>query len=356
MAEEPFAKEDILQELLERYPDLLAGDQMDGTESRRWLLVARELGVPDDEGAADRWSLDHLFLDQDGIPTLVEVKRSSDTRIRREVVGQMLDYAANAVLYWPPERLRDRFEAGCEARHDDAGDVVTRFLGSKSSGPDSIEYFWEQVKTNLQAGRIRLVFLADQVPSELRRIVEFLNGQMDPAQVLAIEVRQFVGGDLQTLVPQIIGQTAASEQKKGGSRPPVTWDEPTFLQSAREKWQLTEEQLHAMQCLLEFSRKRSDDIGWGAGRIHGSFSPKFLKVSPRSLYTVQANGRLYINFAWLDHTEEEKKFRERFADELKTIPVFAAAIKQTDGYPVFTIDEWRGEVDKFMAVIDKIVP
>jgi hypothetical protein len=32
------------------------------------------------------------------VPTLLEVKRSSDTRIRREVVGQMLDYAANGVV------------------------------------------------------------------------------------------------------------------------------------------------------------------------------------------------------------------------------------------------------------------
>jgi hypothetical protein len=80
------------------------------------------------------------------------------------------------------------------------------------------------------------------------------------------------------------------------------------------------------------------------------------RLSQALAYPVVKKGtRLYINFAWLDHTEEEKKFRERFADELKTIPVFAAAIKQTDGYPVFTIDEWRGEVDKFMAVIDKLV-
>ena len=43
-----------------------------------------------------RWLVDRLFLDQDGVPTLVEVKRSSDTRIRREVVGQLLEYAANA--------------------------------------------------------------------------------------------------------------------------------------------------------------------------------------------------------------------------------------------------------------------
>jgi hypothetical protein len=39
------------------------------------------------------------------VPTLVEVKRSDDTRIRREVVGQMLDYAANGVVYWPGEVL-----------------------------------------------------------------------------------------------------------------------------------------------------------------------------------------------------------------------------------------------------------
>jgi hypothetical protein len=41
------------------------------------------------------WSLDHLVVDQDAVPTFVEVKRASDTPARREVVAQMLDYAAN---------------------------------------------------------------------------------------------------------------------------------------------------------------------------------------------------------------------------------------------------------------------
>ncbi|MBS1252773.1 MAG: hypothetical protein MAG451_01815 [Anaerolineales bacterium] len=99
LSEQPYGSEDLLQMLLEKYPDLLAGDQIDESEPRRWLLVSREAGVPSEEDGYDQWSLDHLFLDQDGIPTLVEVKRSSDTRIRREVVGQMLDYAANAVVY-----------------------------------------------------------------------------------------------------------------------------------------------------------------------------------------------------------------------------------------------------------------
>jgi hypothetical protein len=99
MDEEASPTEDKFQELLASYPDLLAGDQINSDAPREWLLIKREMGVPDEDGGGDRWSVDHLFLDQDGIPTLVEVKRSTDTRIRREVVGQMLDYAANALVY-----------------------------------------------------------------------------------------------------------------------------------------------------------------------------------------------------------------------------------------------------------------
>src|SRR4051812_33234305 len=97
----------------------MAGDQFDPASPRRWLLVTREMSIPSEEGGFSRWSLDHLFLDQDAIPTLVEVKRSTDTRIRREVVGQMLDYAANAVVYWPIETIRARFEVRCTARGQD---------------------------------------------------------------------------------------------------------------------------------------------------------------------------------------------------------------------------------------------
>ena len=91
LAAAPYEAEAVLQELLEHYPQLLAGYQMSRSDPRRFLLVRREAPVADHEGGGGRWSIDHMFLDQDAIPTLVEVKRSSDTRIRREVIGQMLD-------------------------------------------------------------------------------------------------------------------------------------------------------------------------------------------------------------------------------------------------------------------------
>lgn len=77
MKEKPYDSEAILQELLEKYPHLLAGDQMDTFPPRKWLLIMREAPVPSSEESGGKWSIHHIFVDQDAIPTIVEVKRST---------------------------------------------------------------------------------------------------------------------------------------------------------------------------------------------------------------------------------------------------------------------------------------
>lgn len=213
MHEQPFSTEDDFQTLLERYPNLLAGDQIDATTPLRWLLVRREMGVAAEADAADRWSLDHLFLDQEAVPTLVEVKRSSDTRIRREVVGQVLDYAANAVVHWSIDRIQEEYANTCDTDKVDPDERLEQFLQDDWS-PDE---FWTRVKTNLQAERIRMLFVADSLPPELRRIIEFLNKQMDPAEVLGVELKRYSGAGLKTLVPRVIGNTAEAEKRKAAT-------------------------------------------------------------------------------------------------------------------------------------------
>jgi hypothetical protein len=247
MSEEAYGSEDLLQGLLARYPNLLAGDQIDGDTPRRWLLISREVPLASEEDSSGRWSVDHLFLDQDATPTIVEVKRSTDTRIRREVVGQMLDYAANAVLYWPVEALRARFEDN----NEDPERNLAEFLADTDVNP---EEFWRKVKTNLQAGRVRLIFVADEIPTELRRVVEFLNQQMDPGEVLAVEIKQYVGGDSKTLVPRVLGQTAEAQQKKSGAtRESRQWDEPSFFDDLKAR--RGPEEAKVARDLLEWARQ-----------------------------------------------------------------------------------------------------
>jgi hypothetical protein len=113
MAETPYDREGVLQALVAQHHEVLV-DETAGQGPL--LLVRREAAVADEEGVEGRWSLDHLYVDSSGIPTLVEVKRSSDTRGRREVVAQMLDYAANARLSFSAERMAAWLEDDAKER------------------------------------------------------------------------------------------------------------------------------------------------------------------------------------------------------------------------------------------------
>lgn len=352
MKEQPYDTEAVLQELLARYPNLLAGDQMDGAAPRRWLLISREMDVPSEEEGGDRWSLDHLFLDQDAIPTLIEVKRSSDTRIRREVVGQMLDYAANAVVYWPVEAIRDRFEEVCRQRNVEPAKEIETLLGP---GGDP-EGFWQRVKTNLQAGRVRMVFVADLIPPELRRIVEFLNGQMDPAEVLAVEIRQFVGQGLKTLVPRVIGQTVEAERKKGGSGPPEKqWDEASFFEDLRQR--RGDKEAEVARTILAWAKKSVPRIWWGKGSKDGSFYPMLdYKGESHWVVSVWTYGRAEIPFQWMvprkPFGDEAKRLemRDRL-NRIRGVQMPADAISRRPTIPL-TVFTDPAALEAFLSVLD----
>ncbi|WP_338672573.1 hypothetical protein V1460_05980 [Streptomyces sp. SCSIO 30461] len=199
-----FETEAEFQELLARHPRVLDFGSLADGQPLRLVLVAREMGVPTSAETGPAYWLDHLFVDADGVPTLVEVKRASDTRIRREVVGQMLDYAANGARHWPGALLQRSFEETCAADGRPLEESYGDLLGDRSP----VE-FWTMVEERLAAGRMRLLFVADRIPLELRTIVEFLNRQMRQTDVYAVELTQYRGdGDLRVLVPRIHGEVA----------------------------------------------------------------------------------------------------------------------------------------------------
>ncbi len=210
-----FDKEDILQELIAEHPELLVGEQIDPDSPPRWILIKKEAGIADSAEGGDRWSVDNLLLDQMGKPTFIEVKRSCDTRIRREVVGQMLDYAANAVVYWSVDRIRSLAEEQYGGT-EELNIKIREFL-AEGEEPDSIEdinTYWSNVSENLKSGKVRLLFVADIIPTELRRVIEFLNEHMPLVEVLGVEVRKYEGESIKALVPRVVGQTESARQQK----------------------------------------------------------------------------------------------------------------------------------------------
>src|SRR6476659_561523 len=91
-----------------------------------------------------------------------------------------------------------------------------------------------RTEANLKAGKVRLLFVADALPTELVRIIEFLNEQMSPAEVLGVELRQFVGGGHTVYVPSVVGRTSQAVATKATAAGQL-WDEDSFLDAARTR-------------------------------------------------------------------------------------------------------------------------
>ena len=77
-----------------------------------------------------------------------------------------------------------------------------------------VDQFWKNVEHNLRAGTVRLIFVADTIPVELRRLVEFLNEKMSDIEVLAVEVKQFLGEGQKAIVPRLLGMTETAREGK----------------------------------------------------------------------------------------------------------------------------------------------
>lgn len=232
MTEERFDTEATLQALIARHPELLAGEQIDPRDPPRWILVRREKGIADtSEAEYARWAVDHLLIDQNAVPTLVEVKRGDNRELRRTVVGQMLEYAAHASRTWTADELRRVFERQAEEREESAYELLSTLVNEEEVDEDS---FWADVAKNLAANQLRLLFVADDIPNELARVVEFLNEQMrDNIEVLAVEIKQFRGESGQILVPQVIGLPSA-KSKIARSRSQAKLTRESFLGAVGE--------------------------------------------------------------------------------------------------------------------------
>ena len=352
MHQSDYDSEEILQELLAQYPNLLAGNLIDDNNPRKWLLISREYGIPDKNESYDRWSLDHLFLDQDGIPTLVEVKRSSDTRIRREVVGQLLEYAANAVQYWDVPRIIASYEARCSKGELDPRQELVQRLNV-----EDYDEYWNSVKTNLEIAKIRLLFIADEIPLELRQIVEFLNEQMNNVEVLALEIKQYAGPEQRTLIPRLFGQSTKTQTRKR-SREGREWDETSFLEELLKN--TGSEEVETAKILIEWGKEKNLRLWWGKGAIQGScYFQLDHKDKVHYSFALWTSNRIEIQFHYLanrpvyDSEEKREEIRTKLND-IEGVNLGKNTLTKLPNFPITLLNEQKN-LKKFLEIWEKYI-
>jgi hypothetical protein len=176
---------------------------------------------------------------------------------------------------------------------------------------------------------------------------------MDPAQVLGVEIRQFVGSGLKTLVPRLVGMTAEAEQRKGLR----SWDETSFLDALESRCGV--DSTRVAREILEWlpSESLSLRLSWGAGKQDGSFSAVIEQGGRHTLFTVYTSGKLYIA---LDSLRSRPPFNdERASKELiRRLNEFASgSIREDAKYPPIPLTALasKGVIQQFFSILNWIV-
>jgi hypothetical protein len=119
---------------------------------------------------------------------------------------------------------------------------------------------------------------------------------MDPAEVLGVEIRQYMSQDLRALVPSVIGQTAEAQRKKAEpSRSGRQWGVSSFLEELQSRRGM--EEAEVARKILEWAESNHLRIWWGKGRIDGSFFPMLDDHGTAYwLFSVWTHGPLEVQF------------------------------------------------------------
>lgn len=348
LLEQEYESEAIFQALLTDYPELLLFSD-ERTPYSNLLLIKQEHGVPIEANGGAYYFLDHLFVDLDGTLTLIEVKRKGDTRSRREVIAQLLDYVTNGLAFWTIDDLRHNFIATYREKNQDPDEVIQNFLGDDIKP----EQFWLQVESNLRNERIRMVYVADEISQEMRRIVSFLNRQMKSASIYAIELRQFVGNGVKAFIPDVIGAESSESINVTKSKDKKQWDENSFFEELTKN---NSDVVPVAKAILDWGKKITDDFFWGKGYNYGSFAPAFehngVRFYPGLIFTY---GNIEIQFKHLKKLTpfQSEELRRKLLDRLNQIPGVSISDKKIDARPSIPLKLLMPEksLEKFLDIL-----
>jgi hypothetical protein len=225
-------REHRLRDLIFDHPGAMPIHSLDPSYGRVFT-GARELTIP---GVG---FVDVLLADEWGRLVLIECKLWRNPQARREVVGQILDYARELSRYGYEDLQRQITVATRRS-----GNVLFE-LAREAGGELSEAAFVDRVERDLAAGRFLLLVVGDGITEGTRRIGEYLSDQPGLAFNFGlIEMAEYrytdeCGRERTIMQPRVLAKTATIERhvicqvwKRGQS--PGTWSGPkTWQQNTR---------------------------------------------------------------------------------------------------------------------------
>jgi hypothetical protein len=181
---------------------------------------------------------------------------------------------------------------------------------------------------------------------------------MNPAEVLAVEIRQFIGQGVKTLIPRIIGQTAEAQLNKSpGSRNGIQWDETLFYEGLEKQNSSYSE---VADKIIRWSTEQNLTVSWNSGTQIASFFPTLTKAGkPYRLFNVLATGQVQImldTYPTKPGFTSEGKRKELF-DGLNSIDGVALPPEKVRGMPTISFATLAKDValEQFLKTFNWVI-
>lgn len=184
-----------LQELLHKYPDCLPISEIDPLFCNP-VPMCMELNTT-------VGPIDNLLITASGLPVLVECKLWRNPEARREVVGQILDYAKELTRWSASDLQREvARRVKCE------GNPIIQLLRSAGHEVDEAT-FNDALTHNLRRGRFLLLIVGDGIREGVEAIAEYLQvhaGLHFSLGLVELPI-YIINGDQRLIVPRVLART-----------------------------------------------------------------------------------------------------------------------------------------------------
>lgn len=183
-----FPNEATLHDLVEQAPHLLllAG-------SPRLIVIGREVQLG--SGFADL-----MAIEPNGRLAIIEIKLARNAEARRAIIAQVLAYAA--YLWGMDQQTLEQEVLSKHLRSREYESLMHAVESNDQEGSFDAAVCATGIAESLQQGRFRLVFVLDETPEELVRLVSYLQTISNQLVIDLITISVYTVNGSQVLVPQ----------------------------------------------------------------------------------------------------------------------------------------------------------
>ncbi|MCZ2393554.1 MAG: hypothetical protein LC105_06845 [Chitinophagales bacterium] len=366
--------ENWLQKLIDENPQILPIDEIESGFAPL-ISIGREIST-------SVGYIDNLYISPNGYLTLVETKLWRNPEAKREVVGQILDYAKELTT-WTFSKINDAVKQSNELFHNKSKGIIELIKEYDLIEESDEQIIIDNIERNLKRGRLLLLIVGDGIRESVEDMVDYLQTTAQLQFTLGlVELQVYKNPNRESdliVIPNLITRTREitraiikiennntnnlvtvetdfkeEKQKSNYSRTTIT--EEDFFEQLQQN--TDRESVEIAKHILQVSKEKGFYIEWTTGGFVAKLLDPAGSGQKITLYVTDRKGLFYIGWssAQLEKIGLDKQISFDFAERTAKIVGLQVDTKKKHNWNKYMIvKEMKNKFDIFINEVDKFV-